>query len=72
MIEFECGVDPARLKRWFAETDTDGVRVTLTPCEARKLGRVSLPRTLVRMEGAECAVQQLYDRFYLQFMSAGG
>ena len=71
-IEFECGVDPARLSRWFAENERPDVAMTLEELSGRKLGPVKLPRTMVRIEGDPSAEQSLYDAFYLQFMSAGG
>ena len=48
------------------------IRYSLTPLGMRTLGCVSLPRTLVCIEGEDSEAKRIYDEFYLHFMSAGG
>lgn len=71
-IELECGVAPSRLACWLQQTDTGEVQVILQPLAGRALGQVKLPRTQVVFEGAQFQVEALYERFFLQFMGAGG
>ena len=46
-------------------------QITLTPLPMTE-GFFAVHRTLVVMEGAEEPLRQIYRRFFLQFLSAGG
>lgn len=72
-IERETGIAYDRLKAWFDSQPTGACRVTLTCGAPRTFGHtIGLPRTLLRIEGPTEDVAELYRRFELQFMSAGG
>ena len=71
VIEKECSIDPARLSRWVSN-EVGTCTITVTPLPIRKLGSVTLPRSLVRIEGSVEACRETWERFYLAFMSAGG
>jgi len=73
VIERESGIDLALLREWFATQDLGPCRVEVTPLEARRLSAsVTLPRNLLHMEGPAPQLRELYRRFELQFLSAGG
>ena len=82
IIEENWAIDPARVRAFFVEqTDADeipggflinGCIVTLTENEGSLLGKWAIRRTCVRFEGDEMEVKEIYRRFFLQFLSAGG
>ena len=47
-------------------------RVQLTPLPGKAMRQWEFPRTRVQMEGGEDAVKDIYRRFFLRFLSAGG
>ena len=47
-------------------------QIRLIPVSGRLLGRWEQQRTIVRMEGPEEDTVQIHQRFFLQFLSAGG
>ena len=49
-----------------------GCHVRLSPLSDRKLGGLAFPQCAVMFEGEETAVEPIYRRFYLRFLSAGG
>ena len=46
--------------------------ITLTPIIPDSQSIWAMPRTLLRIEGPEQDVKELYRRFFLRFLSAGG
>ena len=60
-------VDADRIKDFFSE-NCDCVTVTSLP--DRKLGSMVMPQTRIIIEGDNA--DELYHRFYLSFMTAGG
>ncbi len=47
-------------------------RITLNALDPGLLGKISFPRTLLRIEGPEPEVKSIHRRFLIQFLSAGG
>ena len=82
IIEENWAVEPHRVRCFFAEQpDADecpggylvgGCVVTLAETEGRLLGKWAIRRTKIRFEGDEPAVKEVYHRFFLRFLSAGG
>ena len=80
--EENWAIDPERVRAFFAEQPDaeatadgfrlNGCRVTLTPVSGVLLGKWAMPRTLIRFEGNKEAVEAVYRRFFLRFLSAGG
>ena len=80
--EENWAIDPARARAFFAKQPDavvsedsiriGGCRVTLTPVSGVLLGKWAMPRTLIRFEGDEEAVEAIHRRFFLRFLSAGG
>ncbi len=60
-------VDTERVSAFFGE-DCDGVTVIAMP--ERQLSSMSIPQTRIIIEGEDA--DELYHRFYLSFMTAGG
>ena len=46
--------------------------VCLKPLTPHPVGPVKVPRTLIEITGEKDEVKELYDRFFLRFISAGG
>ena len=82
IIDENWAVDPELVRGFFeefpnAEATHDGFlldscKVRLTPIDATLLGKWSMKRTIIRIEGPEEAVNALYRKFFLRFLSAGG
>ena len=80
--EENWAIDPERVRAFFAEQPDavvsgngfqfGGCRVILTPASGTLLGKWAMPRTIIRFEGDEKAVEAIYRRFFLRFLSAGG
>ena len=80
--EENWAIDPERVRAFFEELpdaeavddsfQINGCRVILTPASGTLLGKWTMPRTIIRFEGDEEAVEALYRRFFLRFLSAGG
>lgn len=80
--EENWAIAPERVRAFFAEQpdaeaaddsfQISGCRVILTPVSGVLLGKWAMPRTLIRFEGDERAVEAVYRRFFLRFLSAGG
>ena len=80
--EENWAIDPERVRAFFAEQPDvvisedcfriGGCQVTLTPFSGTLLGKWAMPRTLIRFEGDAEAVEAIYRRFFLRFLSAGG
>ena len=49
-----------------------GCQIRLIPVSGQLLGKWQQQRTIVIMEGPEADISQIYQRFFLQFLSAGG
>ena len=74
-------VSTARIHQFFSEQDDvsfdQGVykfgncAITLTP-DTGSIGAISVSRTQVFMEGPDEQVEDIYNRFFLRFLSAGG
>ena len=75
-------IDPDRIRRFFSE-QSDVIetgngfqfrqcQITLHPCEGTLLGKWPQKRTLLIMDGPEEDTAQIYRRFFLRFLSAGG
>ena len=72
-IQKDCGIEYARLAKWFENADLLGCTFELVQKPDRVLSKtVTLPVTSMKIKGEERAVQQLYHAFELAFMSAGG
>lgn len=71
-----------RIERFFSEqagvtASPDGYVsgncvITAERLEDRLLGSLSFPQTSVTFEGERDDVEKIYERFYMNFMSAGG
>ena len=82
IIDENWAVAPERVRAFFGEFPyaqvtpdgfvLDGCVIRLTPIDATLFGKWSMKRTGVRMEGPEEAVEALYRKFFLRFLSAGG
>ena len=67
MYDEVWAVDAERVKVFFRENPGE-VRVISQP--ARKLGSMTIPQTRIIISGENA--DELYQRFYLSFMTAGG
>ena len=82
IIEENWAVDPDRVREFFsAQSDAAeipggfafcGCSVTLREAEGSLLGKWTMQRTIIRIEGEETAVKEVHRRFFLRFLSAGG
>ena len=82
IIEENWAIEPARVRAFFAQQpdaaqilegfSIRGCTVTLTETEGNLLGKWAIRRTCVRFEGEEADVKEVYRRFFLRFLSAGG
>ena len=80
--EENWAIAPERIQHFFCQqpdvTQTpDGFgyascKISLIPCSEQLMGKWQQARTIVIMEGSEKDVSQIYQRFFLQFLSAGG
>ena len=46
--------------------------ITLTALPPKEAARFAMPRTQVVFEGSDAAVSAIYQRFFIQFLTAGG
>lgn len=60
-------VDMKRIEAFFSENPGD---VTVIPLPDRTLGSMNMPQTRIIISGDNA--DELYHRFYLSFMTAGG
>ena len=81
-------VDIARIERFFLSLENaergnaeeeggslircGACSVKLSPLPQHPVGPVAVPRTLVEISGPDAAAGELYRRFFLRFISAGG
>ena len=82
ILEEDWGICPERIRQFFlTQPDVaerpDGFQygdchIRLTPTEKLLLDKWPQTRTIIHMEGPENDTQQIYQRFFLQFLSAGG
>ena len=82
IIEENWAIEPARVRAFFAEQPdavkipegfyVGGCTVTLSETEGSLLGKWAIRRSCVRFEGEEAVVKEVYRRFFLRFLSAGG
>ena len=82
IIEENWAIEPSRVRAFFAELhdaaeipegfSINGCTVTLTETEGSLLGKWGIRRTCIRFEGENAKVQDVYRRFFLRFLSAGG
>ena len=80
--EENWAVDEGRIRAFFiAQPDVtqtkDGFtfgscQIRLIPVSGQLLGKWQQQRTIVIMEGSDTDVSRIYQRFFLQFLSAGG
>ena len=80
--EENWAVDEGRIRAFFAVqpdvTQTaegfsfGDCQIRLTPVSGQLLGKWQQQRTIVIMEGPETDISRIYQRFFLQFLSAGG
>ena len=47
-------------------------RIILTELKPKCMGAWSTQRTRIHLEGSEADAEQIYYRFFIQFLSAGG
>lgn len=67
MYDEVWAVDADRIKAFFREHPGD---VTVIPLPDRRLGSMVMPQTRIIITGEKA--DELYRRFYLSFMTAGG
>lgn len=67
MYDEVWAVDAKRVEAFFRENPGD---VTVEPLPDRKLGSMTMPQTRIVIRGENA--DELYRRFYLSFMTAGG
>lgn len=60
-------VDAERIRNFFSDHPGD---VTVIPMPDRRLGAMTMPQTRIIIRGDDA--EELYHRFYLSFMTAGG
>ena len=60
-------VDAGRIETFFKDHSND---VTVIPLPDRTLGSMTMPQTRIIITGDKA--DELYQRFYLSFMTAGG
>ena len=82
IIKENWAIDPQRVRAFWAEqTDAamipegfaiNGCTVTMTEDHGTIMGKWAIRRTCIRFEGEESAVKEVYRRFFLRFLSAGG
>lgn len=87
VIEENWGISIERVRCFFREQkdvvsdgereDGEGYRykecrIFLTATEEKMMNKWKFPRTIIRFEGKEQEVQEIYQRFFLRFLSAGG
>ena len=80
--EENWAVDEGRIRAFFvaqpdvAQTEDGftfgGCQIRLIPVSGQLLGKWQQQRTIVIMEGPEVDLSQIYQRFFLRFLSAGG
>lgn len=80
--EENWAIDQERVRAFFAdqpgavETEDgfllDDCQVTLRESSGLLMGKWASPRTVIRFAGEPEAVQAVYRRFFLRFLSAGG
>ena len=82
ILEENWAIDPRRIRAFFEDQEDcvqipggfrlGGCTVTLTAAESRLFGKWPMRRSILRFEGDDNAVQEVYRRFFLTFLSAGG
>ena len=82
ILEENWAVDPRRVRAFFEDQEDsipipEGFRlgactVTITEAESSLFGKWPMRRSILCFEGDDEAVQEIYRRFFLTFLSAGG
>ena len=82
VIEEDWGISPERIRQFFLDQpDVTQIptgfqycacRITLTPNKRHLMNKWPQVRTVVRIEGPDEEAQTIHQRFFLQFLSAGG
>ena len=82
VLEEDWGISPERIRQFFRMqpdiTETPAgfqygnCQISLISIQTQLLGKWPQTRTVVRMEGPETDVHLIHQRFFLQFLSAGG
>ena len=82
ILDENWAVAPERVAAFFAvfpgaePTETgfqlNGCQIQLTAIDSTLLGKWSMKRTRIRIEGPDEAVKAIYHQFFLRFLSAGG
>lgn len=80
--EENWAIDEGRIRAFFvaqpdvAQTEHGftfcGYQIRLIPVSSQLFGKWQQQRTIVIMEGPEADISQIYQRFFLRFLSAGG
>ena len=80
--EENWAIDPSRVRAFFAAQPNtietadgfllDGCQVMLAEDSGTLMGRWNIARTRLRFEGEPEAIERVYRRFFLRFLSAGG
>ena len=80
--EENWAIAPERIHQFFCQqpdvTQTaDGFqfaqcKISLLPCTGQLMGKWQQVRTIVILDGPDADTNQIYQRFFLQFLSAGG
>ena len=80
--EENWAIPPERIREFFRQqTDVseaeDGFvfrqcRIRLIPQSGQLMGKWQQQRTVITLDGPEADTQEIYKRFFLQFLSAGG
>ena len=85
-VNLDCGIAYERLQGWLEDElalpcedgayayrfGSAGCSVRIEPLEPRCIGRVSIQRTGLHVEGSSVAVEPFMRAFTLRFISAGG
>ena len=82
ILDENWAVDPGRVRDFFAQLPgavetpegfiIEDCRVTLIPVESSLFGKWPMKRTRILLDGPETAVNDIYRKFFLRFLSAGG
>ena len=80
-IDENWGVSIDRARAFFAQMpdvtpvpdgfECGGCSITLTP-QSGQMGTIPLQRTQLHIDGPEAEVREIYHRFFIRFLSAGG
>ena len=82
MVEENWGIAMQRVQQFFcSQPDVCPIpqgfqfadcKITLFPAAGMLMGKWPQERTVIRIEGPDAQVREIYQRFFLRFLSAGG